>query len=60
MGLKWKKFLFPGISGALVGFAAVLARRRRGRRASVSRDVRGSEKRILIVAAEQSRPYRGR
>ncbi len=60
MGLKWKKFLFPGISGAVVGFAAVLARRRRVRRASVSRDVRGSEKRILIVAAEQSRPYRGR
>ena len=61
MGLEWRKYLFPGVSGALVGFAAVLARRRsRRRRAPVAQDVRGSEKRILIVTEEQARPYRGR
>ena len=61
MGLRWRKFLFPGVSGALVGFAAVLARRRsRRRRASMPRDVRGSDKSILVVTEEQSRPYRGR
>ena len=59
MGLRWRKFLGPGVSGALVGFAAVLARRRsRRRRASMPRDVRGSDKSILVVTEEQSRPYR--
>ena len=64
MGLstvRWRKYLFPGVSGALVGFAAVLCRRlSRRRRASVVQDIRSSEKRILIVTEEQARPYRGR
>ncbi len=61
MGLKWKKFIFPGVSGALIGFAAVLARRRsRRRRAFTAHDLRGSEKKLLIVTEEQARPYRGR
>ncbi len=60
MGLKWKRFLFPGISGALVGIAAVLARRRsRRRRSSGVRHLRDNRKRIIIVTEEQSRPYRG-
>ena len=59
MGLRWRKFLFPGLSGALVGFAAVLARRR-SRRASSPREVPSSDKRILIVTEEQARPCRGR
>ncbi len=58
--MRWRKYLLPGLSGAVVGFAAVLAKRRSRRRASMPKDIRGSEKRILIVTEEQSRPYRGR
>ena len=60
MGLKWKKFFVPGVSGALLGFAAVLARRRSRRsKASQSLDLRGNSRRILMITEEQLRPYRG-
>ena len=55
MGLRWRKFLGPGVSGALVGFAAVQARRRsRRRRASMPRDVRGSDKSVSSLLLKSS------
>ncbi len=60
MGLKWKTFLVPGISGALLGFAAMLARRTgRRHRSPEFLDLSDNRKGIIIISKEQSRSYRG-
>ena len=60
MKVKWKKLILPWISGAVVGAAAVLARRRVKKITPGDvHDIRRNKKRIIIITEEQKNLYLG-
>ena len=57
--MSWKKFFVPGLSGAAVGFLAMLARARRRRGSIQFQPVSDDGRGLVVTTQEATRRYQG-